>query len=241
MTPLGWAGLRRPLSKLLAVVPLATLGAPAHAAARTIAWSGRVWDVRAPGFGTPGPNFWSDSEANVSVVGTDLVLSIASDEFGRWTSAEIAAEAHLGYGTYRWVVETDLSTLDPRDVLGMFTYGGGAPSNNELDIEPSRWGRPGPTGSATVWQDAAAHRRSSRAFRYSARPPYINQFTWLPGRVSYRVRDAKGALLLNWTVTRGVPVPSTEVPLINFWRFGGVAPAGVHSVRIASFTWRAIG
>lgn len=53
----------------------------------------------------------------------------------------------------------------------------------------------------------------------------------------YRITDAVGAALLDWTVTSGVPVPSTEVPLINFWRYRDVAPAAERSVRLSSFSW----
>jgi hypothetical protein len=208
------------------------------AVARTISWSGYSWDVRPSGFGGPGPNHWSDSAANVSIDGSDLVLAIVRDSSGNWTSAEVDNTRHLGYGTYRWVVRTDLSALDSHEVLGMFTYGGSSPSNNEIDIEPSHWGNLSwPTGSATVWQDAAAGRNQVRTFDYTARPPYVNQFTWEPGRITYHVMDAAGATLLDWTVTSGVPAPSSEVPMINYWRFAGAPPAGVRRMRIASFTW----
>jgi hypothetical protein len=188
------------------------------AVARTIEWSGYTWDVRPAGFGAPGPNHWSDSPANVRTEGSDLVLSIVRDEAGRWTSAEIGNQMHLGYGTYQWVVASDLRALDANEVLGMFTYGGDARSHNEIDFEPSHWGnRAWPGGSATVWQDAAADRKRGRTFDYSGPPPYIHQFTWMPGRV---------------------PTPSSEVPRINYWRHQGVAPASVRSMRIASFSWQ---
>ena len=57
---------------------------------------------------------------------------------------------------YRWVVNNDLSTLAANEVLGMFTYDdAAAPSQNEIDIEPSHWGNLAwDDGSVTVWQDA---------------------------------------------------------------------------------------
>ncbi|HEX6025665.1 MAG TPA: glycoside hydrolase family 16 protein [Solirubrobacter sp.] len=211
---------------------------PDAAAARTIEWSGYTWDVRPAGFGPPGPNHWSDAPANVRTEGTDLVLSIVRDAAGRWTSAEIGNQTHLGYGTYRWVVDSDLRALDSHEVLGMFTYGGDAPSHNEIDFEPSHWGNTAwPGGSATVWQDADAGRNRSRTFDYSGPPPYLHQFTWAPGRIDYLVRNGEGDKLLDWTVTEGVPRPSSEVPRINYWRHQGEAPASVRSMRLKSFTW----
>ncbi len=226
---------------LLALQPL--LPSVATSAARTISWSGYNWDVRPPGPAEePGPNDWSDSTANVQVQGADLLLSIVKDSSGQWTSSEVDNEQHLGYGTYRWVVATDLSALDASDVLGMFTYGGSDPSNNEIDIEPSHWGNMSrPTGSATVWQNANANGSEERDFSYSSHPPYVNQFTWSPGRIDYLITDATGATLLAWTVTSGVPTPSTEVPVINYWRFNNVAPAGVRTIRISSFAWAPLG
>lgn len=229
------------ISRLL-VLPLVLL-APAAAMARTISWSGYRWHVRPAGVGDPGGNQWSNSTANVRLEGSDLILSIARDPSGCWTSAEVENRRHLGYGTYRWVVATDLSGLDSHEVLGMFTYGGSRRSNNEIDLEASHWGhRAWPSGSVTVWQDATvAGRNYSKSFRYNNRPPYVNQFRWEPGKIRFLVTDATGAVLFDRTVTRGVPTPSTEVPMINYWRFRNARPAGLRSMRISSFTWIPLG
>jgi hypothetical protein len=224
--------------RAIPLTALVFLALAAPASARTIAWSGYTWDVRPPGFGLPGPNHWSDSPANVSVdTSGDLVLSGAQG-----ASAELINQAHLGYGTYQWAVDSNLGKLDADEVLGMFTSGGPPPSNNEIDIEPSHWGRLSrPAGTATVWHDAAARLSESRDFAYSSNPPYLNQFTWEPGKITFRVTDGAGATLLDWVVTSGVPTPSTEVPQINYWRFKGRRAAGARSVRIARFTWLPLG
>jgi hypothetical protein len=217
---------------------VALVANPAPAGARTIDWSGRTWDVRASGFGAPGPSQWSDSAASVAVDGGDLVLSIAQDASGRWTCPEISLPSHLGYGTYRWIVKSDLREIDANEVLGLFTYGGPAPSNNEIDIEAARWGNLAwPSGSATVWRDASAWLRDTRPFAYAGPPPYLNQFTWSADSIHYLVLDSTGARVFEWTTTTDVPVPSTERAFINYWRFDGVAPAGPKSMRLASFTW----
>ena len=212
---------------------------PPAGQARTISWSGYTWDVRPAGAGqTPGPNDWSGSTANVRVRRSDLLLSIVQNRSGNWTSSEIRNRRHLGYGTYRWVVATNLSRLDANDVLGMFTYGGSDPSNNEIDIEASHWGdMSAPTGSATVWQNADAGLSDERAFSYSNRPPYVNQFTWSPGRIHYVVTDGAGATLFARTVSTGVPRASTESPIINYWRYRNVSPSRVRTIRVSSFAW----
>jgi len=210
---------------------------------RAVSWSGFTWFVRHPGWGGPGPNHWSDSSANVHVSGGDLVLSVVKDSSGVWTSAEVDNQRHLGYGsTYRWAITSDLSGVDPYQVIGMFTSGGAGPSVDEIDIEPSRWGNPlSPDGSAAVWQNVLTRTNESATFAYPGSPPYISQFTWSPGRVTFVVTDGTGAVLLDWTVTSGVPKPTTEVPIINFWRFHDTPPATVSTVRIASFSWTPLG
>ena len=199
-------------------------------------------DRASPGGGLAGTNAWSDSPANVHVSGSDLFLSITKDAFGRWASTELDNQRHLGYGTYRWVVASDLSTRDANDVLGMFTYAGPAPRINEIDIEASHWGNLAwATGSGAVRQNTNGGGHESQVFNYSNQPPYVNQFTWTPGRVSFLVTDATGATLFSWTATNGVPKPSTEVPIINYWRFDNAAPAGVRTIHISSFTWAPLG
>ena len=112
------------------------LAAPATAVARTISWSGYSWDVRPTGVGSPGSNLWSDSAASVHTEGSDLVLSIVKDASGCWTSAEVDSHRHLGYGTYRWIVASDLSALDAGEVLGLFTYGGSTPRTTRSTSRP---------------------------------------------------------------------------------------------------------
>ena len=220
----------------IVVVVLAFIALVRCAEARTIEWSGYTWDVRNQGLSQPGPNVWSDSAANVTVDGSELVLSIVKDSTGTWTSAEVDNRQHLGYGTYRWVVNSDLSKLDAHEVLGLFTWGDAPPSNNEIDIEAARWGNLAwPSGSGTVWQDSAADQNWSQSFSFTDKPPYVAQFTWHPGVVKYLITDATGAVLFEKTVTSGVPVPSVEVPIINYWRFENQPPAASQSMRIASF------
>jgi hypothetical protein len=52
------------------------------------------------------------------------------------------------------------------------------------------------------------------------------------------VSNGTGATLLDWRAARDVPVPSTEVPRVNYWRHDGTPPASVRSMRLAGFRWR---
>ncbi len=122
------------------------------------AGSGLRWEVKETGAGTfgPGPNHWS--AAQVRVEDGSLRLRLAKDAEGVWRCAELKTAAAIGYGRYTFVLapratvwvageprQVPLAELDPRVVLGLFTYDPrtfATAANSELDIEYSRWGRP---------------------------------------------------------------------------------------------------
>lgn len=214
-------------------------------AARTIVWDGYRWDARSQGLTPPGPNLWSASRANAHVdrrTGA-MVLCYSQNASGRWTSTELDAQRHLGYGSYRWRVSTDMAGEDANQVLGLFTYDDySPPSFNEIDIEYSHFGDPtNPLGDLTVWINQNAGVSDESVFRYPpAAKSTVNEFDWTPGRVAYRITSAStGAVIKSWTATRGVPVPHSEVPVMNWWRYGNAHPTGRlgDCVRVQSFTF----
>jgi len=228
--------------RLCLAVVLAVAAGAAPAAARTIAWSGYNWDVRTQGLSGPGPNYWSDSTSNVSVEPSGVLdLSVVRNgPGGAWTSSELDGETHLGYGRYTWVVDSNLSAsaLDNYEVLGLFTYDDNSPerSHNEIDIEASHWGDATfPTGSGTVYHNSGG--QTEVDFPFSSSPPYICTFDWTPGQIHWTITDMAGATLADWTETSDIPVPATEVPVMNLWRFENRPPASLQTIRIASFTF----
>ena len=61
---------------------------------------------------------------------------------GKWVCAEVVLQQTLGYGTYRFYLDSPVDSLDPNVVLGLFTWNDDPAFNNrELDIEFARWGR----------------------------------------------------------------------------------------------------
>lgn len=239
--------LTRPLA--LSIFVTCLLGAAAAATARTISWDGYRWDVRSQGLTQPGPNLWSDSVANAHVDRRSgaMMLCYTRNASGRWTSTELDNERHLGYGTYRWVVGTNVSGLDANEVLGLFTYDDySAPSYNEIDIEFSHFGDPtNPLGDLTVWINQNTNVSDESVFGYprSARST-IDSFTWTPGKIAYTIRNGStGRIIRAWTARRRIPVPHREVPVMNWWRYNNAAPAGRvgNCVRVQSFRftrWR---
>jgi hypothetical protein len=120
---------------LCVVLIRGSAGAPAE----TLHWSGREWRITNGGMagvvkGTP---------ANVSVDAKGyLHLRIVRRE-GSYTAAEVFSTEKLGFGTYQWQVEGAVDKMDKTTVLGLFNYGAqagiGVDTENEIDIEFSRW------------------------------------------------------------------------------------------------------
>jgi hypothetical protein len=195
---------------------LVALSAPAAQAAdrydRFFNWSGYRWGVRttkAPA--TPGDNRWGDSRQNVRVRG-DKTLRV---NISRGKAVEIVGPP-TGYGSYRWVVETDLSTVDPFRVVAFFIHG----DRGEQDIEFSRWADPLLTtpGSWVTWRKRT--RLGFGLFAVSPTPPYTVIVDWRVGATRFVVRDATGAALLDTTFP-SVGGGRHTAPRISYWLYPG--------------------
>lgn len=208
---------------------------------RTIRWSGRLWHVRPPSESSaPGPNSWSDSARSVTVHGDRLRLAIVPDG-RRWRCAEVHLEQALGYGTYEWVVTSDVTKLDPHAVLGLFTYDWhGGTASSEIDIEFARWGIRSDADLVEFSVQPAGAGQNRRSPLRGA-PPYACRFTWAPGRVDFSVRDGGGRATA-FTSTAGVFAPSASAwPFVNLWLDRGSAPTGPQAVEVSRFSFVALG
>lgn len=113
--------------------------------ANNLTWSGHNWLVKDSlgGKAGPGPNYFSRENVVVDLSGK-LHLSIVPIHTSEWSCAEIMmpSDATMGFGRYRWIIETPLSALGGdgnfanRPVLGLFLY---KDDSHEIDIEMSRW------------------------------------------------------------------------------------------------------
>ncbi len=112
-----------------------------------VMWSGYNWSVK-DSLGSkagPGPNYFSKDNIVVDPAGK-LHLSIIpiDGSTAEWSCAEIMlpSDAAMGFGRYRWILETPLAALGGnghfanRPVLGLFLY---KDDSHEIDIEMSRW------------------------------------------------------------------------------------------------------
>ena len=146
----------------------------------------------------PGHNRWGDSRSNVRVR-SDKTLRL--DIFaGR--SVEVVGPP-TGYGRYRWVVKTNLSTIDPFRVAAFFVHGTGG----EQDVEFSRWGhrRADAAGTWVTWRKRT--RLGFGPFGVSPAVPYTIDIDWRPGTTRFAVRDATGATLVDTTHPSSRPGP----------------------------------
>jgi len=208
-----------------------------------INWSGYQWDVRGPGGNpsAPGPNYWDDSTNAVSVDNAgNLKLNVWYDG-SRWRTAEVDEAQPLGYGTYKWVVGTNLAGQDLWTVLGLFTYDGSATANavhSENDIEFSRWGAPAASPlTFTVIPGGSGQRRFVP--NVGADAPYTCTLVWRPGSVRFTVTGAGGETIGDFTSTAGVQSPNNAIPVINWYLSEGHAPQtdARQSVTIKSFSF----
>ncbi len=210
----------------------------------TITFSGLQWRVKTSVQPVgPGPNYFSDSARSVWVDSLGrLHLRIRREE-GRWLCSEVVSVKSFGYGTYTFVLDSPVSDLDPRVVLGLFTWSDEpAFAHREIDIEVSRWGEASsPLNAQFVVQpwNAAGHRHR---FALPSSPASSHSFTWQPARVAFESKAGSAASVRKWSFTQsGVPEAGGEKAHINLWLMGGQEPEREQEVIIRSFKFRPLG
>jgi hypothetical protein len=201
--------------------------------ARTIQFSGLTWYVRSSGNApsAPGPNYFSDSTNNVWVDAEGRLHLKITKRRGRWSCAEVIAATSIGYGTYRFYVDSPVGTLDPNIVAGLFTWSDDPAYNHrEIDIEFARWGHAANPNAQYVVQPYT-HSSNIMRFEQPADARTTHAFTWQPHAVDFvSLRGHRTAastpeeLIHQWTGFSSVPIPGGENPRINFWLSEGKAP-----------------
>lgn len=222
------------------VVALAIVGSgPALAAGKPgypdkVTWSGDTWSIKTSRSAVgPGPNVFA--KENVSVVGGQLRLRIAKNASGTWTTAEIIGSKTYGYGTYTFTVSSNVATLDPNVVLGLFTWSDKAPyAHREIDIEFARWANAAdPTNAQYVVQPYGTANHLAR-FTQPGLTTTTHTFRWQPGSITWTSRDAAGNVIASYAYTGSdVPLTGDEKVRLNLWLFNGAAPTDGQPVEVA--------
>jgi len=190
--------------------------------ASTLNFAGYPWTVKSSTTPIgPGPNIFDAAGPFVDSSGA-LHLQIVQTSAG-WESSEVILNPILGYGTYRWIVDGPLSTLDPNVVLALFTYDGTdtPPWDGELDFEASRFANAAdPTNAQYVVQPYGTTGNLQRITLSNSNVHTVTM-TWLPGSVTFSVDS-----LPSWTSRSSwVPTNSTEQVHMSLWLFHGAAPS----------------
>jgi hypothetical protein len=200
-------------------------GTPAPAAEqKIIRFSGYEWRARtAPSDRAGRPNTYAPGHAWTDGDGA-LHLRVSSGPAG-WMCSELTLARSLGYGTYRFVVR-DTGALDPRTVLGLFTWDDAAVDerNRELDVEISRWGDPANKNAQFVVQP---YYMPANVLRFAAPSgPLSHTIGWERGRARFRTtRGRDGAVVAAHEFTSGVPVPGGAAVHVALYAFGPPDPA----------------
>lgn len=216
--------MARPMRQRFLLLILVLLVLPASASARTIEFSGHTWEVRASGgLAGPGPNIFSGATKSVWVDSTGALHLKIRKEKGKWLSAEVFSQQFLGRGTYSWTVQSTVSNLNPRAVLGLFSY---SSDTSEIDVEVARWNNPfDPTNAQFTVQ------------------PYFNdgniwRFTTPSGPTTYGFDW--GASTIDFSGPAGpwqysgpdVPVFDDHRAHMNLWLFQGKPPTDGREVEV---------
>ncbi len=203
---------------------------------RTVAFSGLTWLVKGSrGRVGPGPNYFSDGASNVWVDDHGrLHLRLTHDPIHRrrWDCAEILAATSLGFGTYRFSLDTPVDGLDPNVVLGLFTWSDApAFAHRELDVEFSRWRDPTNQNAQFVVQP---YRHAGDLFRFEE-PPGLPQsshaFTWDTSEVVFE-STSPGGFIAQHAFTSGIPQPGGEQVHMNLWLNRPRGPADGQEVEV---------
>ncbi|HLK70264.1 MAG TPA: BACON domain-containing carbohydrate-binding protein [Bryobacteraceae bacterium] len=212
----------------------------------TISFAGLNWYVKdAPVQVYPGPQFFVKDNAFVDSSG-QLHLRI-SPCGGSWCAAEIYTKESVGYGSYRFTINSQLSNLDRNVTLGLFTWDAqaGDLNNREWDIEFSRWGNAAATPNAQYVVQPYNGPNNIQHFVMSPSVPSTHVVSWSAPQVGFSSSaSTTGSLISQWTFTNAVsPVPTPgDVHLhLNFYVGAGQAPSvpTIQEIVISGFQYSA--
>lgn len=199
-----------------------------------MAFSGRTWRIKASSVPVgPGPNVFSDAPGNVWVDDIGRLHLRITQRGGSWLAAEVVLDDSLGYGRYRFSLDSRVDRFDAGVVVGLFTWSDASDLNHrEIDIEFGRWAdAPGRNGRYTV---APANQPGhGHAFDHGKAAATVHEFRWSATEVSFRSATTFGMTIDRWSY-RGadIPSPGDEHTRINLWLQGGVPPSDGEEVEL---------
>ncbi|MEK6409800.1 MAG: glycoside hydrolase family 16 protein [Acidobacteriota bacterium] len=217
-------------SALNSVPSASTSAESTNAHMRTLQFSGYEWKVKSSsGQVGPGPNYFSDSKNNVEVDAQGRLHLRITKRDGRWHCAEVISTRSFGYGTYRFYVDTNIDKMDPRVVLGLFTWSD-APdySNREIDVEVSSWGKKDNKNGQFVVQPYTRPMNIVRFQIPRGLRASTHSFAWKPDSIfcqslkgSHAATARRSLVIAEHAFTQGIPQAGGENARINLWLMNG--------------------
>ena len=107
-------------------------------------FSGYYWNFKNSN-GTqmgPGPNYFASTAQNIWLDADSMLHLRITKNNNTWFCSEIISVKEFGYGTYIFTTASDLTVLNEKTILGLFTwnsYSFQTQANSEVDIEFARW------------------------------------------------------------------------------------------------------
>ncbi len=191
-------------------------------------WSNYRWEIKNKYF-DPGPNYFSDDIANVEIDEQDRLHLRIDYHDGHWNCSEVIIDHSLGYGLYKFKLDSRVDNMDYNAILGGFIYEG---LDQEFDIEFSQRLVADPYDAQYVAQPwyipgnietfhMSSNSQTSHSFEW--RSNYIVFNSW-NGHDNFPTMET---LIHTWTYTgANIPVPGGEAMIFNLYLHSGDAPAG---------------
>jgi hypothetical protein len=211
----------------------------------TLRFAGYDWTVKSTGacqWG-PGPNYFSNSTSNALVDAQGRLHLRLTHRTDAWECAEVALPQSLGYGTYRFLLDSTADNFDPNVVVACFLWSDDPAFNHrEIDIEFSKWSASANPNNAQFVVQPFDTPQHLQAFREPAGVMVsTHAFTWAPDQVSFQSWRgpapspvAPSELMRQWTFTNAaaIPPPGDATAHINLWLFNSVPPVNGQEVEV---------
>jgi hypothetical protein len=210
---------------------------------RQIVFSGYLWSVKtSTGRVGPGPNYFSDAAQSVWVDSAGRLHMKIRKVKNKWYCSEVILNQNLGYGTYRFYLDSPVDAIDRNAVLGLFTWSDNSNYNHrEIDIEFSRWGVANNQNAQYVVQPYNIAQNIHRFSWPAGVTQSVQSFRWQSGSVfcqsikGFSFPPAPADIQQQWTFNSGIPIPGDENARINFWLNNGRSPSAEQEVIINRF------
>lgn len=214
-------------------------------------WKSYSWAERDGGTGAPGIGQWSAANVDAPDASGHIAMRLTNPTGSQPIGCEFNTQVG-GYGTYTCVIEGNWSTMG-KDVVfgGMFTYGGGTPGQNEMDVdEVSAWGaNVAPFMKHTLWYSATQNYAGAAFVPQNGISTH--RLIWTEGSAIFRSwngTDTTVAPAVETTFTTAggytIPVPAGESLIFNLWASnysGNGYAVSPFSCKIRDFTFVAAG